>query len=116
MTYAVWKDSKILSVLSTSHSGFRNKETDKIYRRFSIDGKAAAARHKIPAPSQAISYKQNNDGVDKADQLRSYFTIARKSNRWYFQLLFFLVDMVTYVITLRIQINSTKKCIRMQSL
>jgi hypothetical protein len=92
MTYAVWKDSKILSVISTAHSGFRNKESDEIYRRFSKDGIAAATRQKVPAPAQAISYQQNYGGVDKADQLRSYFTMSRKSNRWFFQILFFLVD------------------------
>jgi hypothetical protein len=39
-------------VISTAHSGFRNKETDEIlvYRRFSKDGIAAATRQKVPAP------------------------------------------------------------------
>jgi hypothetical protein len=92
MTYAVMKDSKILPLLSTAHSGYRNKTTDTINRRFSKDGIAKAATHTIPAPPQAISYQKYYGGVDKADQLRSYFSCARKSNRWVFQVLFFLLD------------------------
>jgi hypothetical protein len=92
MSYVVWKDSKLLSVLSTAHSGYRDKAADNITRRFSHDGRAPAAKHTIPAPTQAISYQQNYGGVDKADQMRSYFSVARKSNRWFFQVFFFLVD------------------------
>jgi hypothetical protein len=46
----------------------------------------------VPAPRQAISYTQNMGGVDRHDQLRAYYTCARKSQLWWRQLLYFLVD------------------------
>ena len=92
MTYCIWKDSKVLSVLSTAHNAYRNRDTDIVTRRFSKDGIESSRKHDIPCPPQAIAYQENYGGVDKADQLRSYFTMARKSQVWYMQVLFFLVD------------------------
>ncbi len=92
LTYSLWKDSRVLSILSTAHSGFRNKETDQVKRNFSADGKSVRRSQVVSAPRQAIDYQINMGGVDRADQLRSYFTTARKSQMWWKQVLSFLVD------------------------
>jgi hypothetical protein len=92
MTYTAWKDSKVLTVLSNAHDAYRDKEKDTVNRKFSIDGIARSEIHTINAPPQVISYMYNYGGVDKADQLRAYYSTARKSNTWHMQLLSFLID------------------------
>ena len=91
MTYVVWKDSSLLPLLSTLYQGFRNKVRDIIQRRFAKDGERFAS-HSIPAPPSAVAYTKYKGGVDLADQLRAYSTCARKSNTWWKQLFYFLID------------------------
>ena len=95
LTYVLWRDSSIVSMLSTRHLAYRRKDEGHRYellRRFSIDGLQRKMQHTIPAPRQVIAYQKHMGGVDRADQLRAYHTVARKSNIWWRQLLTFLID------------------------
>ena len=101
LTYVIWKDSKLMTLLSSYFNAFRNNETDTLERNFSIDGvskkekhciPSKKEKHRIPAPPHAIAHNQYMGGVDRSDQLRAYFSCARKSNIWWRQLLYFLVD------------------------
>ncbi|XP_072014242.1 uncharacterized protein [Amphiura filiformis] len=92
LTYTLWKDSSVVSILSTGHDGFRNKDTDFLTRHYSEDGTAKSKEQQVKAPPAAISYTQCMGGVDRADQFRAYHTCARKSQKWWKQLLYFLVD------------------------
>ena len=92
LTYSMWHDTKILTILSSGHQAFRNKATDVVRRKFSLDGVARSQEHQVPAPTQVIDYIANMGGVDRHDQLRSYHTCSRKSQIWWKQLLFFLID------------------------
>ena len=92
LTYVMWRDSAIMTVLSSAHNAFRNRVTDVLTRSFSIDGIQRNKDHSIPAPPQVISYTKHMGGVDRSDQLRSYFTSDRKTNTWWKHILYFLVD------------------------
>ena len=89
LTYTLWEDSKIVSILSNAYNGFRNKTTDFVTRNYSTDGVAAATQQQVAV---AVDYNKHMGGVDRSDQLRSYYSTARKSNIWWRQLLYFLLD------------------------
>lgn len=92
LTYTLWRDSSVMSILSTAHQAFRNKLTDTLTQNFSMNGIEPRKEHPIPAPRQVIDYTSFMGGVDRADQLRSYHTCARKSQMWWKQLLYFIID------------------------
>ena len=92
LTHVVWKDSKIMSILSSSHNAYRDKDNDFIIRKYAETPKSKVQKHAVPAPPQAIDYNQCYGGVDRADQLRSYFSTDRKSQKWWFHVLYFLID------------------------
>jgi hypothetical protein len=92
LTYTLWKDSRIVSLLSSAHSGFRDKVEDHVIRKFSLDGVKASEEFYVPAPTQVIDYIKYMSGVDRHDQMRSYYSTARKANRWEFHLMHFLID------------------------
>ncbi|XP_072049940.1 piggyBac transposable element-derived protein 4-like [Amphiura filiformis] len=92
MTFSVWKDSRVATMLSTFYNGYRNLDTDRIRRKFSKDGIDRKRYHMINVPPSILAYTQGYYGVDRADQLRAYYTAARKSQSWWKQLLFFLID------------------------
>ena len=92
-TYVLWNDSSILSLLSSAHSAYRAAD-QFVTRRFVLDGEGNLQRrpHPIPAPPAVINYCESMGGVDRADQLRAYHSIARKAQSWWKQVLYFLVD------------------------
>ena len=92
LSYVMWNDSRPMTLLSTAHQAWRNKGTNFVQRNFSTDGVSPKAIHQVPAPKQAIDYIQHMGGVDRNDQLRAYHTCTRKSNIWWKQLVFFLLD------------------------
>lgn len=91
LTYTLWRDSSIMSILSTGHNGFRSP-TDFVIRSYKFNDEQVATRKPVKAPPVAIAYISGMGGVDRADQLRSYYTVTRKSQKWWMQLLYFLID------------------------
>ena len=89
LTYVLWRDTDVISLLSSAHNPWRNKNIDIIRRNLQRQGRHARF---VAAPRQAISYNSFMGGVDLSDQLRSYFTCQRKAEKWWKQLLFFLLD------------------------
>ena len=92
LTHVLWKDSKICSIVSTCHNAYRNKSRDFVQRKFIKPGDRSAGSHNVPTPPSCINYNAHYGGVDRHDQLRSYFTVDRKTNKWYLHILWFLVD------------------------
>ena len=99
LTYVLWHDSSVMSILSTAHNAWREKPTpdnprggDTLQRRFSIDGVERKRKHPVPAPPQVIDYTKHMGGVDRSNQLRAYHTCSRKSQSWWHQLIYFLID------------------------
>ncbi|XP_072021767.1 LOW QUALITY PROTEIN: piggyBac transposable element-derived protein 4-like [Amphiura filiformis] len=91
LTCVIWKDSKVVQFLSTAHQLY-GQPSDTLTRKVKEAGQQKRVQKAIHAPRQAISYTKNMGGVDRHDQLRSYYTCARKSQKWWKQLLFFLMD------------------------
>ncbi|XP_072049928.1 LOW QUALITY PROTEIN: uncharacterized protein [Amphiura filiformis] len=92
LTAVLWKDSRVVSILSSAHDGFRDKRTDRVTRKVKEEGSKVAKEEDIPAPTQVIDYIKNMGGVDRADQLRAYYSCSRKSQKWWRKILYFLVD------------------------
>ena len=96
-TSVVWKDSAIMQLLSSAHQGYRTKPTantpgDVVTRQVKADGERVRTPTSVNAPRQAVDYVKYMGGVDRADQLRSYYSCSRKSQQWWKKLLFFTID------------------------
>jgi hypothetical protein len=91
LTCAIWKDSKAVMLLSSAHQPYR-RDTDMVTRKIKDDGMGTREAVEIAAPPQAKAYTKNMGGVDRSDQLRSYYTCSRKSQLWWKKVLYFLLD------------------------
>ncbi|XP_038079307.1 piggyBac transposable element-derived protein 4-like [Patiria miniata] len=91
-TVVLWRDTKILTFLSTCHQGFRNQATDFLPRNIREKGEKKSSQKEVRAPPHAMDYNQFIGGVDKADQLRGYHTCSRQSMAWWKKIMYFLVD------------------------
>ena len=91
MTFTLWRDSAIMSILSIGHNGFRGP-TDFVMRSYKSADERVASRKQVKAPPSAIAYISGMGGVDRADQLRAYYSITRKAQKWWKQMLYFLID------------------------
>jgi len=67
-----WKDKRDVMMLSTNHTG-RMMDSSKVNRR---------GEH-VKKPDCVIDYNQYMCGVDRMDQLISYYTPLRKMLKWY---------------------------------
>ena len=92
LTATVWKDSRVMMLLSTAHQGWRDPTTHTLRRKCTDETTGRLKAKTIPAPPQAVDYTKCMGGVDRGDQLRSYYTCGRKSQFWWRGILFFLID------------------------
>ena len=47
-------------------------------------------------PIEIVNYNQNMSGVDRADQMMSYYSCPRKTIRWYKKVIFHLLDVAVW--------------------
>ena len=64
------------------------------------------AHHKIK-PAAVLDYKKYKTGVDRSDQMLSYYSFERKTIKWWEKLFFHLFDLV--VVNAHILHNKTSK-------
>lgn len=81
---SVWKDTKLVSFLSTQW----NPVGDDHVNRKQQDGSVI----QVPTVPAAVSYNKNMGGVDLNDQHHKYYSVGRKSRKWWQYLLWFLID------------------------
>lgn len=65
-------------------------------------------------PLEVSKYNENMSGVDRSDQLTSYYSCPRKSIRWYKKVIFHLLDVTvinSFLIHQEIYSKANKKCI-----
>ena len=74
-----WKDKRDVFLLSSFHE---NSET--IIHRYSED---------ISKPDMIIAYNNSMVAVDRCDQLMSYYSLDRKSRKWWVRVFFRLMEM-----------------------
>lgn len=78
-----WKDKRDVLTISTAH----HPELVETKNRF--------GDIKIK-PKDVIDYNKNMSGVDRLDQMTSYYSSPRKTVRWYKKVLFHLLDMAVW--------------------
>jgi hypothetical protein len=81
----VWMDRRLVYILTTHTSP---AEIASIERR-SKDGTTVQRS----VPKAVADYNQHKSGVDTIDQLHSYYSIGRKSKKWWPRLVWWLIDM-----------------------
>lgn len=77
-----WLDKRQILMLSTN----AKNEVCKVNRR------KGAEKLAVPSPVCFANYNKNMGGVDLADQRRKYYTMSRKSSKWWKYLFSFLFD------------------------
>ena len=82
--YVQWQDTKVVHVLSTAYTP---TNVDKTNRKLK-DGSVV----QIPCPKPVKQYTGRMGGVDRFDQKRCYYSVSRRSRRWWLRLFYFLVD------------------------
>jgi hypothetical protein len=81
----VWKDRRLVYMLTTHTSP---AEVSSIERK-NEDGTTIQQ----PVPTTVADYNKHKSGVDTIDQLHAYYSIGRKSKKWWPRLVWWLIDM-----------------------
>lgn len=81
---SVWKDTRLVAFLSTQS----NPAGDDRVNRKQRDGSII----EVPTVPAVVSYNKNMGGVDLNDQHRKYYSVGRKSRKWWRYILWFLID------------------------
>jgi len=81
-----WKDNRIVYFLSNFHD---SSEVGTVRHR-----QKAGTLKTIPCSKMVHDYNQYMDFVDKADQLRTTYTLDKKSKKWWHRIFWFLIDTV----------------------
>ncbi len=79
-----WVDKRTLFFLSTLHVGERTG--DPTVKRKQADG----GQVDVACPPCLPDYQKHMRGVDRGDQLDSYYNVGRKSKKWW-RIIFFLL-------------------------
>lgn len=74
-----WRDKREVLAISTIHSA----ASDKCTNRMGLEKEK---------PIAIIDYNKYMSGIDRSDQMLSYYTTPRKTIRWYLKVFFHLVD------------------------
>lgn len=88
-----WTDKRDVVILSTKHT-----PTMVVTNKTNQNGEP------VVKPLCVLDYNANMGGVDRADQLSKYYSFARKTNKWWVKLLFYIVNLVvtnSYVLYLK---------------
>ena len=81
----VWKDRKHIYLMSNAYP---SSSDDKVRRKLK-DGTVIT----IQAPLVLIGYKKYMSGVDKSNQMKSYYGLNRKSKCWTLWLVWHFIDL-----------------------
>ena len=77
-----WKDTTVVQMLSTCTTD----DVTTVKRRVDWQVKD------VPCPITVVKYNNNMGGVDLSDQLMSYYTMSRHTQRWWLKLTFNLLE------------------------
>ncbi|KAJ8359724.1 hypothetical protein SKAU_G00162490 [Synaphobranchus kaupii] len=88
MLYVKWMDTREVKMCSTFHVAFQGDTAVRNVRN--DDGTWTSCR--IPVPVSVRDYNKFMGGVDLSDALLKYYSIRRKTVKWYKALLFHFID------------------------
>lgn len=77
-------DTKLVNVLSTAFSPIQVREINRKLK----DGSTI----KIQCPEPILQYTRRRGGVDRFDQKRGYYSVSRKSRRWWLRIFYVILD------------------------
>lgn len=80
-----WKDKKVVTALTNFH---KSGEATPV-RRYDKKGKSL----ELQRPAIIQDYNQYMNGVDRIDQMRSYYSCGARSKRWWIPVFYWLLDM-----------------------
>ena len=85
VTVTVWKDNRHIHMISNAYpvSG-----DTTVKRKRKTDGVV----EQVPCPSVICGYNKFMGGVDQNDQKRAYYSINRKSKRWWLRIFLYFLD------------------------
>ena len=78
-----WKDKRDVLCLTTAYHP-------------SMINTANRRQQEKRKPIEIVNYNQNMSGVDRADQMMSYYSCPRKTIRWYKKIIFHLLDVAVW--------------------
>nr|XP_006819800.1 PREDICTED: uncharacterized protein LOC102804595 [Saccoglossus kowalevskii] len=82
LVVVVWKDSKLFTALTTCKEGFRTRG-ERLVRYVKNKESHKRVTYTVPAPEVIENYNQFMGGVDRANQLRAYYTSQRQTHKWW---------------------------------
>lgn len=85
MSVVQWHDKRIVSLLSTIHGD----NTVSVERR---SRQAEGGREVVEKPEAITEYNKYMGGVDRGDQLLSYYGFPHRTVKWWRRAFFFLID------------------------
>ena len=86
--YAVWKDTKCVSVVSNEHPGHSESKVTRNVK----DKDEANQKKEVPIPAIVYCYNHFMDGVDWSDQLIKNYNILRQTRKYWKTLFLHYVD------------------------
>lgn len=89
IVYCLWKDTRVVSVMSTAHPGH---QSDKQVTRNALSDTGERQKIEVPQPIPIEHYNQSMGGVDKSAQFLSYHSVLRKTIRYWKTFYYHLID------------------------
>lgn len=87
----VWKDSNLLSLMTSCMEGFREGDV-RVVRFIRNPETGKKVPYSLPAPRVVDEYNCFTGGVDRANQIRSYYSSQRQAHKWWKYLFYYLLD------------------------
>nr|XP_055049758.1 piggyBac transposable element-derived protein 4-like [Misgurnus anguillicaudatus] len=88
LLFVEWKDTREVVMCSSFHSA----NGDRTVQRKVKTRDQGWVQMSVPIPSVVSDYNKNMGGVDLSDALISYYTVLRKTRKWYRSLFYHLID------------------------
>lgn len=85
MRIVQWHDKRVVSVLSTLHD-------DSLVTVERRSRQVQGGRQQVEKPEAIVEYNKYMGGVDRGDQLLSYYGYPHRTRKWWRRAMFFLID------------------------
>ena len=85
MKVVQWHDKRVVSILTTVHSA----SPVAVERR---SRRASGGREQVEKPEAIVEYNKYMGGVDKGDQLLSYYGFPHRTVKWWKRAFYYLLD------------------------